>query len=327
MVKFLQYYFKIDNRCLVWKNLRRELKIELIIHEKINASLDTILAQEKLIGEELKELIQSFKEKKEAVGYSFGTLCVIHYEEYVDTFNEDIYKIGAAIELLILSFDIIDDLQDNDTDYIWTKTPKFSLNAVLAMRTIASKVMRQSSFEHRELTLQIIEQYTLLSINGQQLDLLNVCRDESSYLQMITQKSGSLTAMSCLVGFILAQGKKSEEVEAYATALGVIQQIRNDIQDLKEWNRKNDLLNKKYSLPIIYIFSLQNDLSKKLERYYNKDESLEILGDNLMEIIKNTGAISYALAIKNLYKYPALKLIRRGTLSIKRKNYLKKLME
>lgn len=280
-----------------------------------------------MIGEELKELLQSFKEEKEAVGYSFGTLCVIHYEEYADTFNEDIYKIGAAIELLILSFDIIDDLQDNDTNYIWTKTPRFSLNAVLAMMTIASKVLRQSSFEHRELAFQIIEQYTLLSINGQQLDLLNICQDESSYLQMITQKSGSLMAMSCLAGFILAQGKTSAEVEEYATALGVIQQIKNDIQDLKEWNLKNDLLNKKYSLPIIYIFSLQNEISKKLEGYYNKDEPLGILADNLTKLIENTGAISYALAIKNLYKYPALDLIETGTLSVTRKNYIKELMK
>ena len=303
------------------------MKIELIIHEKINSSLDTILAQEKLIGNELKELLQSFKETKETFGYPFGTLCFIHYEEYADTFNEDIYKIGAAIELLILSFDIIDDLQDNDTDYIWTKAPKFSLNVVLAMLTIASKVLRQSSFEHRELAFKIIEQYTLLSINGQQLDLLNICQDESSYLKMITQKSGSLTAMSCLVGFILAQGKTSAEVEEYATALGVIQQIKNDIKDLKEWNLKNDLLNKKYSLPIIYTFSLQNDISKKLKGYYKKNEPLGILNNDLMEIIKSNGAIPYALAIKNLYKYSALKLIETKNLSAKGKSYLKKLMK
>jgi len=254
-------------------------------------------------------------------------LCVIHYEEYADTFNEDIYKIGAAIELIILSFDIIDDLQDNDTDYIWTKAPKFSLNAVLAMLTIASKVLRQSSFEHRELAFQIIEQYTLLSINGQQLDLLNSCQDESSYLQMITQKSGSLTAMSCLVGFILAQGKTSAEVEEYATALGVIQQIKNDIQDLKEWNIKNDLLNKRYSLPIIYTFSLQNDTSEKLKEYYNQNEPLGIFSNDLIEIIGSNGGIPYALAIKNLYKYSALELIETKNLSEKNKDFLKKLMK
>lgn len=275
----------------------------------------------------MKELIQSFKEKKEATGYSFGTLCVIHYEEYADTFSEDIYKIGAAIELIILSFDIIDDLQDNDTDYIWAKEPKFSLNAVLAMLTIASKLLRQSSFEHRELALQIIEQYTLRSINGQQLDLLNICQDESSYLQMITQKSGSLTAMSCLVGFILAQGKTSAEVEKYATALGVIQQIKNDIQDLKEWNLKNDLFNKRYSLPIIYTFSLQNYISKELGEYYNNDESLGIFSNDLIELIVSNGAITYTLAIKNLYKYPALDLIEKGNLGLESKNYLKKLMK
>lgn len=280
-----------------------------------------------MIGGELKELLQSFKKTKEAFGYSFGTLCVIHYEEYADTFNEDIYKIGAAIELLMLSFDIIDDLQDNDTDYIWTKNPEFSLNAVLAMLTIASKLLRQSSFEHRELALQTIEQYALLSINGQHLDLLNVCQDESSFLQMITQKSGSLTAMSCLVGYILAQGKKSATIEEYGTALGVIQQIKNDIQGLKEWNHNNDLLNKKYSLPIIYIFSLQIGTSKELEVYYNNNDPLRPSVESLAEKLESTGAISYALAIKNLYKYSVLELIETETLSAKSNNYLKKLMK
>lgn len=280
-----------------------------------------------MIGEELKELLQSFKGKKEATGYSFGTLCIIHYEEYADNFNEDIYEIGAAIELIILSFDIIDDLQDNDTNYIWTKTPKFSLNAVLAMLTIASKVLRQSSFEHRELALHIIEQYTLRSINGQQLDLLNICRDESSYLQMITQKSGSLTAMSCLVGFILAQGKKSAEVEEYATALGIIQQIKNDIQDLKEWNLKNDLLNRKYSLPIIYLFSLENDISSNLKKYYNNDEGTILSKTIMSKVLTNSGAIRYALAIKNFYRNQALNIIQNIYMSTATKDYLKKIMK
>ncbi len=254
-------------------------------------------------------------------------MCVIHYQENANSFNKEIYKVGAAIELLILSFDIIDDLQDHDTDYIWTKKPEFSLNAVLAMMTLAAKVLLQSNFKHREFALQTLQNYTLLSINGQQLDLLNVCRDESSYLQMITQKSGSLTAMSCLVGFILAQGKKSAEVEEYATALGIIQQIKNDIQDLKEWNLKNDLLNKKYSLPIIYIFSLQNDLSKKLKEYYHQDESLGTLSTDLTNLLESNGAITYALTIKNLYKYSALALIETANFSAKNKNYLKILME
>lgn len=298
----------------------------IIIEEKIAISLQRLIDKE-TSNKKLKYLLESFIDYKEPTDYVFGTLCVIHYKDYTKDFNEEIYNIGAAIELIILSFDIVDDLQDNDTDYIWMKTPKLSLNAALIMITLASKIIRESSFKYRELALQIMDLYTLKSINGQHLDLLNDCQDESSYLQMITQKSGSLTAMSCLIGFILAQGRLSSVIEEYGTALGVIHQIKNDIQDLKVWSSKNDLLNRKYSLPIIYMFSLQNDLSKNLDSYYNRDGIIELLGDNISDVIEKSGSITYALTIKNIYKYSAFEFIDKSNLSLKNKNFIKKLMK
>lgn len=296
------------------------------LHKQISNSLDKMITSEELIGDELRGILQSFKEEKEKFGFSFGTLCVIHYEEYTDSFNQDIYKVAAAIELLILSFDIIDDLQDNDTNYTWTETPALSLNAVLAMIVMVSKLIRESTFEHRDLVLQMIEKYTLLSINGQQLDLLNVCCDESSYLQMIEQKSGSLTAMSCLVGTVLAEGLESTQVKQYAQFIGVIQQIKNDIQDLKDWNRKNDLLKKKYSLPIIYLFSIENGVSENLRNYYNNND-LFLDNQTIIEELTNGGAIRYAITIKNLYKNRALTIIHNLNISTATKDYLKKIMK
>lgn len=154
-----------------------------------------------------------------------------------------------------MSFDIIDDLQDKDSDYSWSKTPELSLNVALAMLVMASKIIRETSFEHKNKAIQILEEYALGSINGQQLDLLNNCRDEQSYIQMIEQKSGSLTALSCLIGEVLAKGEISSQVKEYSKYIGIIQQIKNDIQGLKTWGPKNDLLNKRYSLPIIYLLS------------------------------------------------------------------------
>ena len=68
--------------------------------------------------------------------------------------------------------------------------------------------------------------------------MLNSCRDEDSYVQMITLKSGSLTAMGCLIGEVLAKGEISQEVEEYGKYIGIIQQIKNDIQSLKAWGPK-----------------------------------------------------------------------------------------
>ena len=161
-----------------------------------------------------------------------------HYEAFSSSINPDIYKVGCAIELLILSFDIIDDLQDKDSDYSWNKTPELSLNVALAMLVMASKTIDETSFEHKRAAIKLVDEYALKSINGQQLDLLNSCRDEDSYVKMITLKSGSLTAMGCLVGEVLAKGEISQEVEEYGKYIGIIQQIKNDIQSLKAWGPK-----------------------------------------------------------------------------------------
>ncbi|KOP81065.1 transcriptional regulator [Lysinibacillus sp. FJAT-14745] len=297
------------------------------LDEQINESLDILIENEALVGHELRSMLKSFKEEKKAVGYSFGKLCYLHYEAFTDCLNEDIYKVAAAIELLILSFDIIDDLQDKDSDYIWTKTPELSLNAALAMLVMASKIIRETSFEHKNTAIQILEDYALRSINGQQLDLLNTCRDEQSYIQMIELKSGSLTAMGCLIGEVLAKGEISSEVEEYGRFIGIIQQIKNDIQSLKTWGPKNDLLNKRYSLPIIYLLSQENDVSKSVVSYYNDDIDAFLDNNATENELTNGGAIRYAITMKNVYKFKALNTLENVAMNEVGKDYLKKLMK
>lgn len=292
----------------------------------IHESLDILIENETLLGDELKLLLKSFLEEKTAVGFSFGKLCFWHYEAFSESVNEDIYKVAAAIELLILSFDIIDDLQDKDSDYIWNHTPELSLNVALAMLIMASKAINETSFEHKGAAIRLLEKYALLSINGQQLDLLNICRDEESYVQMITQKSGSLTAMGCLIGEVLAKGEITKEVEEYGKYIGVIQQIKNDIQSLKVWGPKNDLLNKRYSLPIIYLLSKKNDVSKSVASYYN-DDIVTVLDNKTTENeLTNGGAIRYAITMKNVYKFKALNYLENVALTNLGREYLEKLL-
>lgn len=291
--------------------------------QKIKKAIIKIISNEVLIKEVLKNMIITFIEKEQ---FSFGELCVLHYEEYCGNFDHEIYEIAAAIELIVIAFDIVDDLQDQDKPYIWTETPELSLNAVLVMLTVASKIIRNSNFEHAQSALNHIEEYILSSINGQHLDLLNQCNDETSYLQMIEMKSASLSVMSCVVGTVLATGKVSEEIIQYAKALGIIQQIKNDIHGLKDWNQSNDLLNKKYSLPIIYLFSMDHPLSFQLKRYYQGDR-FPLNTEEINNFVIDSGALQYALAIKNVYKSGALLAIENVVTNKEFKSYLKKIMK
>lgn len=279
------------------------------------------------LDEGLRNMLLSFIETKRNHPMIFGNLCIIHYMEFTNNDEDaEIYKIAAAVELLILSFDIFDDLQDNDTDYLWNSTPQLSMNAALGMVFITMKVIMESHFEHKSLAAEILQKYALKSINGQQLDLLNTCQDEKSYLNMIELKSGSLVTLSCLLGVVLAQGKIDDRVKEYGNMIGVIQQIENDIGAVLSLDGKNDFLNKKYSLPIIYLFKGKDKISRDLRDYY-KGQVDSIDRQEIRQAIKDGGALHYATAIKNLYKYRAMEILNELSMSKESKQYIKNMIK
>ncbi|WP_042474975.1 polyprenyl synthetase family protein [Bacillus ndiopicus] len=292
-------------------------------HSHIKNHLEKIVALENSLDEQLVSLMQQFIREKEQQGFAFGTLCVLHYVEYVEQLQDEIFDVAAAIELLILAFDIVDDLQDGDKDYVWMKTPALSLNVVLTMLTVASKIIGASSFTHRHEAIQIVEQYMLCSINGQHLDLLNHYRDEQAYISMIQQKSGSLVAMSCEVGVVLASGKRLQGVAQYAQAIGILQQIKNDIHNVT--TEGSDLRQRKYSLPIFYMLTLQNKDASMIQSYYNGDTIQSI--EHLQQLLVSNGAIRYALTMKNIYSKEAQTLIENTLTNDENKKYLLKMMK
>ncbi|MDI3311638.1 MAG: polyprenyl synthetase family protein, partial [Thermoanaerobacterium sp.] len=165
----------------------------------------------------------------------------------------------------------------------------------------------------KEKGVSILVEYALKTINGQYKDLLNICRTESEYIKMTIEKSGSLVALASLLGTVLATDKYPSFVKSYSEYIGLIGQIDNDIADIREWNSKNDLINHKYSLPIIFLLNCQDEEVQLIRDYYNKKVSKSELLKN-QDIVnrkfKESGAIIYAEAIKRLYKNRAMKQIQ-----------------
>ena len=67
--------------------------------------------------------------------------------------------------------------------------------------------------------------------------------------------------------------------------------------------------------------------SKKLKKYYGKYKELLLSEDYITEELLNSGAIRYALAIKNLYRNQAINIIQTISMSTATKDYLKKIMK
>jgi len=252
----------------------------------------------------------------------FGTLCVLHFESFSQEKNLEIYLVAATIEMLILSLDIVDDLQDKDSQEIWMKNPSYSLNTVLYMLYKCISIILKTSFKYKHQALEIICKYVMRSVNGQQLDLQNEGKKEEIYLKMIEDKSGSLTTLSCLTGKVLADGHIDDHCIAYSMTLGAIQQMNNDMRCLKTWDEKNDFLNGRFSLPILYILNKYSFFTEYLIDVYKCKGKLFIPYSNPVDIFNNSLAFQYANLIKKSYQIKATKNLNQFDLTLEAKSYI-----
>ncbi|WP_312754190.1 polyprenyl synthetase family protein [Rummeliibacillus suwonensis] len=247
---------------------------------------------------------------------------MLHFESFSQEKNLEIYLVAATIEMLILSLDIVDDLQDKDSQEIWMKNPSYSLNTVLYMLYKCISIILKTSFKYKHQALEIICKYVMRSVNGQQLDLQNEGKKEEIYLKMIEDKSGSLTTLSCLTGKVLADGHIDDHCIAYSMTLGAIQQMNNDMRCLKTWDEKNDFLNGRFSLPILYILNKYSFFTEYLIDVYKCKGKLFIPYSNPVDIFNNSLAFQYANLIKKSYQIKATKNLNQFDLTLEAKSYI-----
>lgn len=262
--------------------------------------------------DQIRNMLYGFIDYQSKKGFPFGELLILHF----DLFNKEkerpeaIWLVAAALELIILSGDILDDFQDGDQkDTPWSFKPDLALNSTTNLLLLNINVLKNTNFKNKGKGLSILIEYVLKSINGQYKDLLNICTSESEYIRMSLEKSGSLTALACLLGTTLATDQFPEDkIETYGKYIGLIGQMTNDIADAEKMTEKNDLVNKKYSLPIIYLLNRQDKDVQFIRDYYeNKIEKSEFL--EKLEMVKkqlqDTGAIIYAKVVKRIYQNKA----------------------
>lgn len=290
------------------------MRLDAIVSGKISETLHAII-DEQIKQNTLKEQLLEFIDYQAKREFPFGQLLVLHYNIFNGTKTEEIYTVAAAVEMLILSFDMLDDFEDDDfKDKPWAKKPNAALNTTTALLFLSANVIRNTDFNNKDKGISILLDYALRSINGQHRDLLNNCINEADYIKMTIEKSGSLVALSCLLGSALAIKDFPVEVEDYSQCIGLIGQFNNDLSDIKTWDGKNDLVNKKFSLPIIYLLNSKDEKLNFIRDYYNnKIEKNEILKQRefISEKFLSTGAIAYTEVIKKIYQNKAITALKK----------------
>lgn len=241
----------------------------------------------------------------------FGELTNLHLSMYKNEAEVIEYSITAAVELLILSIDIFDDLEDGDNpEPPWSNTnPALTLNVATALLILSTKVLHNFIASYPGGNHHLIYEKLQESINGQHSDLLNSIDNEKDYIDMVKRKSGSLTALACLIGSVDANPDQQTIINQYGEKIGLIAQIYNDLKSVEDWDLKSDIKQKKKSLPILYMLDHDHEL---LKSYYSGDISYDYLHTHKNAVIqqmKTCGAFQYTHLIMELHKQQAYLLI------------------
>lgn len=189
-----------------------------------------------------------------------------------------------------------------------------AMNIATGLLVLSTKALDHTSFERdrKIMANDYLDTQVLKAINGQHTDLMDLIESEEDYIQMVRGKSGSLMASACLVGTTLASEKHHDSVNKYAEHIGIIAQIKNDINDISRWDEKNDLINKKKTLLTLYLLKNQQPQYQFTRDYFSgKLMKGELIKDKvkIQELIEKSGALEYARVIMRLNQLQAIELI------------------
>ncbi|WP_226669474.1 polyprenyl synthetase family protein [Metabacillus litoralis] len=271
----------------------------------------------------LKSLFISFLQNKKEL--NFAKLTMIHHQIY-DRKNPEILKLAAAVELLILSFDILDDLEDLDNmEEPWMKMDhSIALNAATTLYTLSQQSVLALSSPYKHQILASLLKYSLQAMEGQHDDLENRISTEEECLQVMKMKSGSLIALASVCGMQLA-GEEESLVEEYAYQIGIAAQTDNDFRDLFN-PLKNDIKIQKQSLAFLYLQRKYNeDAIDLLDFYQSGKEILDEFGsiENYKQKLLDSGVMQYLNVVKQIALNRASRMIDNLNIKNEYKDFVK----
>ncbi len=221
------------------------------------------------------------------------------FEQHI---SERTYKAASLIELLHTATLVHDDVVDE----AYFRRNKFSIKAlwgnklaVLSGDYLLSRGLLLA-LEHREFEFLEILSVAVKDMSEGELLQFEKARfgniDEQTYFNILSQKTASLLASSCALGAASANATKPQIQLAHQFGLkmGIAFQLKDDLLDFATWatgkSTLNDLKQKKYSLPIIYLFRKVKQVEKEQIQYLLKN------------ITKNSNHIAKLYGILEEYK-------------------------
>ncbi|WP_162463117.1 polyprenyl synthetase family protein [Paenibacillus psychroresistens] len=224
-------------------------------------------------------------------------------------------RLACLTEWVMLWFDITDDLQDRDNfSKPWmTCPPEHTLNAMLAFPIAFIGEIGELEVDNSRIRSAFISKVSYLlasAIIGQQVDLNHSVHTEQDYMQMIEKRAGVPLQFACYLGYAWLELSEEirEQMNDLALCIGVIAQIGNDMRDILSFDLKNDLLQKKRTLPIIYLLEDSREEFPALAQYYAGEITDEVFLESKLaciQYVQDSGCLEYSRIIQSLYRQRA----------------------
>jgi competence protein ComQ len=300
----------------------------MIEKETMNMKMREIVESSFSVPSLKEAVLTSIEEQAKRSDFLFGRLAVLHYQMFSGKIKGT-KQIAAAVELIMLAVDLLDDLVDQDSlETSWSRVPLItSLHIANGLLLVGQKAIADLPIdEHKKVKAQFYVSSRLLqSLNGQQMELTHDIQTEAEYLEVVKKKSVSLVEMACFVGAALAGDKENTFIiEKYANHIGMAAQMDNDLEALYSWDEKNDIKAKKKSLPILYMLASKRD--NLLKQYFSNHigyDELYAQKEKVIQQMVKEGAIYYARVMSQIYKEKALQEIEKMDVSDRYKSALK----
>ncbi|WP_345240779.1 polyprenyl synthetase family protein [Pontibacillus salipaludis] len=279
--------------------------------DEIGKHLLNVINEEFRDGD-LVELLAAFVSNKQEEGFSFGRMAHLHYALFGGQDRSVALQSVAAVEAFILALDILDDLEDQDgSEKRWMEEPiALAMNGSTALIMLATSMLQRVDSSGQAVAR--LSQSGMRAVTGQHHDLLKSIHSDESYFQMVENKSGSLMALACMVGTLLAKGEDDELVNAYSIEFGCAAQLANDIEDALRLDSTNDILHRKQTLPVLKLLEQEGEEADWLRHYYSRVITQDAFLERkkaIFEWASGSSAITYSTVKKRVYQLKAIEKV------------------
>lgn len=236
--------------------------------------------------------------------------------------NETTYRAASLVELLHTATLVHDDVVDDSME----RRGFFSVYAlwknkvsVLVGDYLLTRGLLLSLDNNDYKSLHILSDAVRKIIEGELSQMeksrsLNI--DEDLYFEIIKNKTASLLASACAAGAWSATNDMviTEKLRSFGEKVGIAFQIKDDLFDYFSDNvgkpTGNDIKEKKLTLPLIYTLNKADNATRRQLLYIIKNQNKKKdKVDFVIEKVKQSGGINYAVEKMNAYKQDALQLL------------------